>query len=118
MRRFGIVTLLVLVVSGCQQPWIELASRDLAGDGANGNSSVPALSADGRFVAFISDADDLVPGDTNGETDIFVATCRAARSVDQRRQRRRPGRWAVVSTIMSADGDKVAFYSEASNLPP
>src|SRR5207244_1338287 len=32
----------------------------------------PAISADGRFVAFSSDATNLVPGDTNGQTDVFV----------------------------------------------
>ena len=33
----------------------------------------PAISGDGRFVAFASRADNLVPGDTNGRSDIFVA---------------------------------------------
>ncbi len=36
-------------------------------------SAAPSQSADGRFVAFQSDADDLVPGDTNGKRDVFVA---------------------------------------------
>ncbi len=45
--------------------------------GANGNegndrSYAPSISADGRYVAFVSDASDLVPGDTNGATDVFV----------------------------------------------
>src|SRR5207249_9086747 len=46
----------------------------VASDGTQGNnaSSYPALSADGRFVAFDSDATDLVAGDTNGTTDVFV----------------------------------------------
>ena len=35
-------------------------------------SFYPSISADGRFVAFQSDATNLVPGDTNGITDIFV----------------------------------------------
>ena len=35
-------------------------------------SDRPALSADGRFVAFYSDATNLVPGDTNGASDVFV----------------------------------------------
>ena len=30
------------------------------------------MSADGRFVAFYSYANNLVPGDTNGTTDVFV----------------------------------------------
>jgi hypothetical protein len=43
-------------------------------NGAQGNddSTFPALSADGRFVAFDSFATNLVPGDTNGKRDVFV----------------------------------------------
>ena len=42
--------------------------------GVQGNacSHDPAISADGRFVAFASDATNLVPGDTNGSIDVFV----------------------------------------------
>jgi Tol biopolymer transport system component len=39
---------------------------------ANGRSSTPAISADGRHVAFYSMADNLVPGDMNADTDVFV----------------------------------------------
>ena len=38
----------------------------------NGNSSLPSISADGRWVAFVSLATNLVPGDTNGESDVFL----------------------------------------------
>ena len=43
-------------------------------DGIQGNdfSGAPSLSAVGRFVAFGSDAGNLVPGDTNGVSDVFV----------------------------------------------
>jgi hypothetical protein len=34
--------------------------------------SLPAVSRDGRWVAFVSHASDLVPGDTNGSNDVFV----------------------------------------------
>src|SRR5436190_1935582 len=46
----------------------------VASDGTQGNnaSSYPALSADGRFVAFDGAASDLVAGDSNGATDVFV----------------------------------------------
>ena len=40
----------------------------------NGDSCDPAISADGRFVAFGSDASNLVPGDTNTRRDVFVRT--------------------------------------------
>jgi hypothetical protein len=39
---------------------------------ANGASSSPSLSHDGRYVAFTSAADNLVPGDTNDALDVFV----------------------------------------------
>ena len=38
----------------------------------NGDSFDPAISADGRFVAFESEATNLVPGDTNNAVDVFV----------------------------------------------
>ncbi len=46
----------------------------VASDGAqaNGPSSAPTISADGRFVIFISAATNLVPGDTNGVPDVFL----------------------------------------------
>ncbi len=47
-------------------------SVDSLGNEANGNSSAPALSADGRFITFTSTADNLVSGDTNAGADIFV----------------------------------------------
>jgi archaellum component FlaF (FlaF/FlaG flagellin family) len=47
----------------------------VASDGTEGNgaSEFPSISADGRYVAFISEASNLVPGDTNDKRDIFVA---------------------------------------------
>jgi Tol biopolymer transport system component len=48
------------------------------GTEADGDSFVAGISADGRVVAFTSLADDLVPGDTNGRRDVFVAWLRPA----------------------------------------
>ncbi|HVE42955.1 MAG TPA: HYR domain-containing protein, partial [Planctomycetota bacterium] len=51
-----------------------LVSRSMLGiSGGNGESFAPAISADGRKVAFLSNADDLVQGDTSHSTDVFVA---------------------------------------------
>lgn len=44
---------------------------------ADGPSSRPAISADGRFVAFVSEATNLVSGDTNGKADVFVRDTQA-----------------------------------------
>ena len=48
-------------------------SVSAAGAQGNGNSINPKLSDDGHFVTFFSDADNLVPGDTNKTTDVFIA---------------------------------------------
>jgi trimeric autotransporter adhesin len=61
--------------AGCLPSVIRLS---VATDGSqsNGISSQPAISANGRYVAFVSDADNLVPGDTNQLDDVFVRdTC-------------------------------------------
>ena len=49
-----------------------LVSVGIAGPPANGESFGPALSPDGRYLAFQSDASNLVPGDSNGAQDVFV----------------------------------------------
>jgi len=50
----------------------ERVSVSSTGEQANADSFNPALSADGRFVAFSSFADNLARGDTNGYHDVFV----------------------------------------------
>ena len=50
-----------------------MASVNRAGtDSGNNGSFDPVISADGRFVAFFSEASDLVATDTNGSLDVFV----------------------------------------------
>jgi hypothetical protein len=51
---------------------IERVSLGLGGAEANGHSTNSAISADGRNIAFQSEASNLVPGDTNGVADVFV----------------------------------------------
>jgi hypothetical protein len=52
---------------------IERVSVDSAGVEANGYSSYPSMSADGKYVAFSSSASNLVADDTNAQGDIFLA---------------------------------------------
>src|SRR5207244_3459242 len=53
------------------------------GQGGDGDSVTPAISADGRFVTFASGADNLVRGDTNAVEDIFVADRASIAAPDQ-----------------------------------
>jgi len=92
-------------------------SVDSMGGEANHNSCCSSISADGRFVAFASDATNLVPNDTNGTTDVFVhdrqtgATTRVSESSTGVQ-----GNDLSSSSSISADGRYVAFASWASNL--
>src|SRR5205823_2841891 len=96
----------------------------VASDGtqANNVSSYPALSADGRFVAFQSDATNLVAGDTNGATDVFVhdrqtgATERVSVASGGGTQGNRNSGGFFAFPALSADGRLVAFQSAATNL--
>ena len=86
---------------------------------ADGQSQRPTLSADGRYVAFWSDATNLVPGDTNGVSDAFVhdrvegVTHRVSVGPDGTQ-----ADGASVRPVVSGDGRVVAFESAARNLLP
>lgn len=92
-------------------------SAQQAGAEADNQSEHTWISADGRHVAFYSDASNLVAGDTNGVWDIFVhdrQTGQTARvSVDSG-----GGQANGISrgASISADGRYVTFYSDAANL--
>jgi hypothetical protein len=97
----------------------ERVSLGAPGTQGNLDSYSPSLSANGRFVAFYSEASNLVPHDTNGEGDVFVRD-------------RLYGTTTLVSLsasglqangdceypTISADGRCVAFWSLATNLVP
>jgi Tol biopolymer transport system component len=92
-------------------------SVDSAGAQANGGSGAASISADGRFVAFVSLASNLVPGDTNGVGDIFVhdLTTRQTSRVSVGR-RGAQGNGPSSQPAISGDGRYVAFVSAASTL--
>ena len=94
-----------------------LISRGFDGKSGDGASYSPALSADGRYIAFASIATTLTPADRNGDSDIYIHD-------------RATGMTALVSATskgkaanaesqrpaLSADGRMVVFQSVASNL--
>jgi len=83
----------------------------------NGQSYNTSISADGRYVAFSSEADNLVSGDTNVETDVFVHDTQTGDTV--RISVNSDGNESdgyCYRPCISADGRYVAFHSNASNL--
>ena len=92
----------------------------VASDGteANGNSAAPAISADGRYVVYQSSATNLVAGDTNGQTDVFVfdRQTSATTRVDVPTGGGQATGAASTAPAISADGTSVAYQSAATNL--
>jgi hypothetical protein len=107
------------VIVGVTKPPFELVSLSSTGVPADWGSYLrwQTLSADGRFVAFASMDNALVPGDTNGVIDIFVrdrqtgtilCASRAADGTAANAYSDKPQ--------ISADGHFVVFESHATNL--
>ncbi len=97
---------------------VDVSDAGVVGAGsASAGGDAPALTPDGRFVVFTSDAPNLVPGDTNGWADVFVrdlataSTRRASLAADGAQ-----ANYPSSSGSISDDGRFVAFDSPASNL--
>ena len=99
-----------------------LVSANTNGSAANGASRSAVMTPDGRYVAFASEASDLVPNDTNGIPDIFVrdvvsgvTVLASPAAISTRAQYEICG---SDSPLITPDGRFVAFYSTATNLVP
>lgn len=84
----------------------------------NANSRNPAISGDGRVVAFDSDASNLVAGDAAGASDVFAR--RLPDGPIELISRRQGGsaNGPSLAPSVSADGSVIAFESNATNLAP
>lgn len=96
---------------------IRLVSVSTAGVAGNGPSRSPTVSRDGRWIAFVSAASDLVSGDTNGVADIFVRDLVAGvtRCVSCTPEGVF-GNDISEAPMISAEGRFVAFETRATNL--
>lgn len=77
----------------------------------------PSISGSGRYVVFETNSANLVPGDTNGESDVFVRDRKTGRTerVSLRSNGAQANSWSGYASV-SANGRFVSFTSEASNL--
>ena len=119
------------LVPGDQNDRIDVFRKDLSsgeivrcsvskiGENENGDSQLPSVSSDGRYVVYWSDASNLVQGDDNGKKDVFrtdlasgdVSRCAASCSAWDE------GLYSYYPSI-SSDGKYVVFWSDDSSLVP
>lgn len=93
-----------------------LVSVGVGGVQGNHESRQGSISADGRFVAFNSDASNLLAGDTNNSSDVFVRDTRTGRTTLVSVGRNGPANQGAYQPDISADGRQVAFTSGSTNL--
>jgi len=124
----GIAVVLLLASSlaglaagaGEEEPTTTLVSR--AGDKgpeADGNSTEPSISLDGRYVAFASSAKNLRPTAKNGKTQIYVRDLQTGTTTLVSRASGADGAVAengAREPSISADGRYIAFSSSGENL--
>lgn len=108
-----------IFVYDCETKLSERVSISSTGEQANNSSETPSLSAEGRYIAFTSNADNLVVDDTNGKTDVFVFD-RETRVAERASSSSTGvgGNGISQSPSISENGRFVAFKSSARNLSP
>jgi WD40-like Beta Propeller Repeat len=87
---------------------------------ANNFATGPVISGDGRFVAFTSTANNLVPGDSNKALDVFVRDMQTGLStlISVNASGTGPGNKDSISPLISTNGRFVLFHSAATDLAP
>jgi Tol biopolymer transport system component len=103
----------------CQRETTEMVSVNSQEVQGNWHSTTSAVSANGRFVAFESYADNLAPQDINGLEDIFLRDRRAGTTVQVSVSNGGVGgNLPSHEPDITADGSAVSFDSESNNLVP
>jgi hypothetical protein len=84
---------------------------------SNGSSLNPTISGDGRFVTYQSSATDIITGDTNGKTDIYLFDRKFGdHLICSKTSTGELGNGDSVSPAISSDGSYITFHSNATNF--
>jgi Tol biopolymer transport system component len=96
---------------------VSLISRSMEGSAGNGPSMHAVISGDASTIAFHSRSDNLVEGDTNNQPDVFLVNVASGEvSLVSKNSAGEVGNGGSERASISADGNRVAFSSDASNL--
>lgn len=109
-----------IYVYDSQTDTIEWITHTPSGGAANGNSYLPTISADGRYVTFASSATNLGPGGSGGGIKDIYLYDRVTDVMTWITHSPSGGSASAssVNPVISADGSTIAFQSTAKNLGP
>ncbi len=119
MAAAALVTLALLGTARAAILSIERVSENSKGIAGFSFCNDPVISGNGRFVAFVSDSNNLVPGDSNNNSDIFVKDL-VSNTIEivSRNNAGQQGNFSSSQPSISADGRYVCFLSVSNNLVP
>jgi Tol biopolymer transport system component len=95
---------------------VSLISTNLLGLAGNGSSRAPSISADGKTIAFKSEASDLVDGDNNWTQDVFVQDASGNIELLSHNTAGNSGSDRSLRVTVSQDGSTAIFLSAAADL--
>lgn len=97
---------------------VSRATAAAGGAAGNSDSAEPAISTDGRYVAFSSTATNLVPGDTNGKADVFLRDLRRNETylISVNKAGTGPAAGTSSNPSIAPYGRAVAFQSDADDI--
>ena len=126
MKRHGWLTMIVVVaLSGVLVGPVaadlvgstELVSKSPANGPTDGSSRWPAISSNGTIITYTSDATNLVAGDTNARSDVFVYdTTTDTTTLISRAANGTPANGDSTDAAISGDGTTITYSSDATNL--
>ena len=102
-----------------QNKTTSLVSVSLEGKSGNTRSIDPVISTNGRYIAFASEANNLIEDDTNESSDVFVRDLKDNKTeLVSLTSRNQQANHSCFSPSISSDGRFVVFHSPARNLVP
>ena len=121
-RAFSRLRRLRVLGKGSLRMKTRLVSATSSGRAGNGASRRPVTEDQGRYIAFETKASDLLPGDSNGVSDIARADTAGRRVkqlwVSRSREARGPGNGGSYDPAMTRPASPIFFTSDATNLQP
>lgn len=97
----------------------ERVSISSNGTEADNHNYFPVISVQGQVVAWQSDASNLIEGDTNGRADVYAHDLHTGKTtLISATPSGSPGNFSSYKPSISADGRRIAFVSEATDLVP